>query len=110
MIPYCKCFKLEFPTQLLLCIHNISDCLFPGFRRDIAVVQIFYAEKFFREQFREELIGFTDFLCKYSHNWNTYTQRLAIAFLAVIDTLMIVLGKFAIHIYAENAKSSIHRI
>lgn len=35
---------------------------FFDFRRDIAVVQIFYAEKHFRRQYRDELIGFTEFL------------------------------------------------
>lgn len=32
-------------------------------KRDIGIVQIFYADSFFRAYVKEELIGFTEFLC-----------------------------------------------
>lgn len=35
------------------------------FRRDIAIVQIFYEENSFRSSVKDELIGFTEFLCNY---------------------------------------------
>lgn len=35
-----------------------------SFRSSIAVVHIYYEESFFRSYTKEELIGFTEFLCK----------------------------------------------
>lgn len=43
--------------------------LFLHFRRDIAIIQVFYEDSFFRSFVKDELIGFTEFLCNFIRCW-----------------------------------------
>lgn len=80
------CFGINYDTEMSMArmLENnqaIREKMLRGMtaadrRNNIAVLQVFYKEANFRSQNKEELIGFTEFLCECDHNFCHLSSRL----------------------------------
>lgn len=59
------CFELTYDGKLSTAPLLENTAILRGFSAEnVSVLHIFYKKKFFRSERKEELIGFTEFLCK----------------------------------------------
>lgn len=64
------CFEISYDTEVSMAplLKNAPMLRKRGLSElNVSVVHIFYKESYYRSQKKEELIGFTEFLCKIKH-------------------------------------------
>lgn len=71
---HCKClpgcFEISYDTEVSMAplLKNAPMLRKRGLsEQNVSIVHIFYKENYYRSQKKEELIGFTEFLCRLKH-------------------------------------------
>lgn len=62
------CFEVTYDAEVSIAPLLPNDALFKNKKlkpENVSIVHIFYAHKYFRSQTKDEIIGFTEFLCMF---------------------------------------------